>query len=215
MPAPRRPVVKPRKRPRQERARATVDAILQATAYILRRRGYAELTTNGIAEKAGVNIASLYQYFPNKEAILAELLRRHAAEGRSKALEVVRASRSRSFASGVRLLVDGMLAEHSVDPALHRVLTTEALRLGLPRVETDADAAIEAEVARWVASTKRKNADLALWIARTAVHAVVHLAFVERARDAERPAALADELTRLVVGFLRAPRAPRQRRAGD
>jgi len=212
MPAKRSPTLKPRKSPRQERARSTVDAILQATAYILKKQGYAGLTTNRIAEKAGVNIASLYQYFPNKEAIVAELLRRHAEDGRAKALAVVRGGRSRSLATGVRRLVEGMLAEHSVEPDLHRVLTTEAYRLGLPNVETESDAALAEESARWVATTRRKNADLALWIAKTAVHAVVHMAFLERPHDARNPAVLAEELTRLVVKYLAPDRSARRAR---
>lgn len=207
MPAKRRPVLKPRKSPRQERARATVDAILQATAYILKKQGYAQLTTNGIAKKAGVNIASLYQYFPNKDAIVAELLRRHAQEGRAKALAIVRGAEGRSLAANVRRLVEGMLVEHSVDPDLHRVLTMEAARLGLPNLETESDTALAEESARWAARTRRKNADLALWIAKTAVHAVVHMAFVERPHDARNPAVLAEELTRLVVSYLSADRA--------
>lgn len=62
-----------RKKPQQERSVATVQAILQAAAYILARDGWEAFTTNAVAEKAGVNTASLYQYFPNKEAIVAEL----------------------------------------------------------------------------------------------------------------------------------------------
>jgi len=65
----------PKKTPRQERSRATVEALLEATTDILIREGYTKLTTNRIAERAGVNIASLYQYFPGKEAIVAELRR--------------------------------------------------------------------------------------------------------------------------------------------
>jgi AcrR family transcriptional regulator len=65
--------IKPNKNAIQERAKMTVDAILQATTYILKRQGHEGLTTNKIAEKAGVNIASLYQYFPNKESILFSL----------------------------------------------------------------------------------------------------------------------------------------------
>ena len=66
----------PRKVPSQERSRFTVDAILEAAAYILVRDGYARLTTNRIADRAGVNVASIYQYFPGKDAIVAELRRR-------------------------------------------------------------------------------------------------------------------------------------------
>jgi AcrR family transcriptional regulator len=72
--------IKPHKNAIQERAKMTVVAILQATTYLLKRQGHEGLTTNKIAEKAGVNIASLYQYFPNKEAILFSL---HQAEWES------------------------------------------------------------------------------------------------------------------------------------
>jgi AcrR family transcriptional regulator len=73
-------LIKPHKTATQERAKMSVNAILQATTYILKRKGHVGLTTNKIAEKAGVNIASLYQYFPNKESILFSL---HKAEWES------------------------------------------------------------------------------------------------------------------------------------
>ena len=64
-----------RKQARQRRAIATVDAIVEASTYILKRHGPAGFTTNKVAERAGVNIASLYQYFPNKEALLFHIVR--------------------------------------------------------------------------------------------------------------------------------------------
>ncbi len=63
----------PRKRPVQRRSQATVDAILDAAAQVLRKKGYAKTTTNAIAERAGVSIGSLYEYFPNKDAVFAAL----------------------------------------------------------------------------------------------------------------------------------------------
>ena len=66
----------PRKSPRQSRSRATAKAVLDAAAHILDQPGQPDFTTNHVAEKAGISIGSLYQYFPNKETILAELLRR-------------------------------------------------------------------------------------------------------------------------------------------
>ena len=63
----------PRKRPRQHRSRALVEAIREACLKILEQEGPDRLTTERIADVAGVNIASLYQYFPNKEAVLAEV----------------------------------------------------------------------------------------------------------------------------------------------
>jgi AcrR family transcriptional regulator len=68
--------VQPRKRPRQARSAATVDAILDAAARILVADGLAGLNTNAVARLAGVSVGSLYQYFPTKEAILLELLKR-------------------------------------------------------------------------------------------------------------------------------------------
>lgn len=65
-----------RKEPSQARSKATVDAILSAATRILLSAGYAEASTNKIADLAGVSIGSLYEYFPGKEAIFAELRRR-------------------------------------------------------------------------------------------------------------------------------------------
>ncbi|WP_320836785.1 TetR/AcrR family transcriptional regulator [Zhongshania sp.] len=64
----------PRRRPSQSRSKVLVDAIIQACKQVLADEGEERLTTNRIAEVAGVTIGSLYQYFPNKEAILANLL---------------------------------------------------------------------------------------------------------------------------------------------
>lgn len=74
------PMHQPRKTAKQARSRATQEAILEATARILESRGRAQLTTNEIARRAGVSIGSLYQYFPNKQAILATLIRNKRAE---------------------------------------------------------------------------------------------------------------------------------------
>src|SRR6185369_17163863 len=70
----------PRKRPRQDRSRATVDSILEATARVLVKRGFDGLTTNLVAETAGVSVGSLYQYFPNKEALVSALIEKHVED---------------------------------------------------------------------------------------------------------------------------------------
>lgn len=69
----------PRKRPSQSRSKVLVDAIIEACRQILSQEGEESLTTNRIAEVAGVTIGSLYQYFPNKEAILANLFAQEIA----------------------------------------------------------------------------------------------------------------------------------------
>ncbi len=68
------------KMPLQERSRATVDALVEATARILVREGFEKASTNRIAEVAGVSVGSLYQYFPSKEALVAAVIDRHNRE---------------------------------------------------------------------------------------------------------------------------------------
>ncbi|MCF4097832.1 TetR/AcrR family transcriptional regulator [Maritalea mediterranea] len=70
----------PRKRPRQARARVTVDAILQASTRILQKQGLEKFNTNHIADVAGVSVGTLYQYFPSKDAILIELIRQKRSQ---------------------------------------------------------------------------------------------------------------------------------------
>lgn len=70
--------VEPRKAPSQTRSRATVERILDAAARVFADEGYAA-TTDAIAARAAVSVGSLYQYFPNKDALLLELMRRHMA----------------------------------------------------------------------------------------------------------------------------------------
>jgi len=69
--------MKSRKTPRQSRSKVTVEAILEATTHILLKEGIQALTTNHVADRAGVSIGSLYQYFPNKESLVAELIEQH------------------------------------------------------------------------------------------------------------------------------------------
>lgn len=74
------PAAAPRKLPRQARSRALVEAIIEATARIFERAGPAACTTNAVAERAGVSIGSLYQYFPNRRALTAALVARERGQ---------------------------------------------------------------------------------------------------------------------------------------
>lgn len=114
-----------RKEPRQERSRDTVEAIMQATAHILGRRGWGGLTTNEVAEAAGVSIGSLYQYFPNKLALIEAIRHRHFRDVLT-ALEA--AEGGASLAERIEGVVRGMISLHSRDPAIHHVLLEETPR---------------------------------------------------------------------------------------
>ena len=83
-----------RKEPVQERSRRTVDGILDAAAHLFGERGYTATTTNHVAELAGVSIGSLYQYFPNKDALLVALEERHLDEAKRALAAAARAWRT-------------------------------------------------------------------------------------------------------------------------
>ena len=76
----RKPLTQPRKQAAQARSRATVDALIEATARILVKEGFDKASTNRIAAKAGVSVGSLYQYFPSKEALVVAVMERHSSE---------------------------------------------------------------------------------------------------------------------------------------
>ena len=79
------PVGIKRRTPRQTRAEETVAAIIEAAAQVLEATGLKAFTTNAVAERAGVSIGTLYQYFADKHAILAAAARRELGEGASLA----------------------------------------------------------------------------------------------------------------------------------
>jgi AcrR family transcriptional regulator len=201
--AARRARLSPRKSPRQERSRATVEAILQAATDILIRQGAGRLTTNRIAERAGVNIASLYQYFPGKHAILAELRRRHGAERRAAIRQVLIERRGDSLESTLRALVSIGVAAHAVNPELQRVFSEELPQLRYTDISaTDAPLFREFRALLTRSATGITERDLAMWMVATAADAVIHRAVVERPDDLAN-GSIADELVTLLVRYLK------------
>lgn len=209
MPKPR---IAPRKRPRQARSTATVDAILQAATYILVKEGWANFTTNRVAERAGVNIASLYQYFPNKESIAVELQRRHVEKAHPDNAEAMAFLRAKDGLRGMLgALIQASIDEHSAAPALHRVFAEELPR-SARRTDPAREALVRAKLKQLVSPFARNvpDLDLAVFVLRTAGHAIVHEAANERPDLLARPE-LVHEIVELIERYLQRP-APRKRK---
>ncbi len=211
--------LEPRRKPVQRRSRDTVQAILDAAARLFAAAGYARTTTNHIAERAGVSIGSLYEYFPSKDAILVALTERHLAEAEERLAAELAAVRrpGMTLAAVVRRLVDVMVALHARDPGLQRVLFEEAPLP--PRVRARV-ARLEDEMAREVAALLASHgvpADEAPRAARLGVEVleslthrlVVHDATRGGSAAASETSRQAAEIATLLTGYLEAKRAGR------
>ncbi|WP_228816679.1 TetR/AcrR family transcriptional regulator [Nocardia transvalensis] len=113
----------PRKAPRQQRSREMMDTLVEAAAQMFSREGLAA-TTNRIADRAGVSIGTLYQYFPNKHALLRVLAERHLAEGGTRLGEVFAALRTTRppFEETMYTILDVVVDLHRDRPALHALM---------------------------------------------------------------------------------------------
>lgn len=110
--------ISPQRKPVQERAQITVEAILDAAIKLLKRKGATSLTTNRIAESAGVSIGSVYQYFPNKYAIYLALHERHIARVDGVMRRRICESQNETLEVLIGSMIDGMIEMHEADPEL-------------------------------------------------------------------------------------------------
>ncbi len=116
---------RPRRVPRQNRAIMTVDSILEAAAILFARDGFEKSSTTRIAELAGVSVGSLYEYFPNKDSLVASLVKSHCdqmlrhiaqhlanvrGQGAYRVMEVFIEATHHSYASHIQL--QRVLLEH-------------------------------------------------------------------------------------------------------
>jgi AcrR family transcriptional regulator len=127
---PRKRTLEVRKAPGQARSKETVNVILEASARILESEGLRGFNTNAVAAKAGVSIGSLYQYFPNKDAILLALIHRFEDATQDAILEAMRSGRGQPLKPCLRLFVRALVVMHYRRPRLNRVLEAEEERLG-------------------------------------------------------------------------------------
>lgn len=205
----RRPLTKPRKVASQERARATVDALVEATARILVKEGFDKASTNRIAEVAGVSIGSLYQYFPGKEALVAAVIERHQLEimqtVRSELGEVL----TQPVEKAVRKLVAIAVNAHRVDPVLHRVLAEQIPRVGkLDKLEAfnrENYALFRTFLENHRDELCVDDLELASFVCVTSIEALTHNAVLHYSKmlSEQSMEALIDEGARLVTGYLK------------
>lgn len=205
----RRPLTSPRKEATQDRSRATVNALVEATARILVKEGFDKASTNHVAEVAGVSVGSLYQYFPSKEALVAAVIERHNQEIMLTVRSELAGIASQPLAQGIRQLIAVAVKAHRVDPKLHRVLAEQIPRVGkLEKVE--AFNSRNHTLFRDYLESRRDeigvpDLDLASFVCVTSIEALTHNAVLHHSKTLSDEAMerLVDEGTRLIVGYLK------------
>jgi AcrR family transcriptional regulator len=200
-----------RRIPRQRRAKATVDAILTATAQLLGHAGLSRLSTNRIAERAGVSIGSVYQYFPDKKELLRALIRRERELVREVTVAALGAAERESFGDAVARVVRAVLEHQRARAHIHDALFHDAARwLGEEqhahhasrrRVEDAVATFLTARAAEVDVSDPRRAA---LVVVQT-VTALAHESIAAPRREVEGETLIA-EVTRMIVRYLARPR---------
>ena len=188
---------KQRRTPRQARSETTIEAILDATFQLLEADGVDKLTTNHIAERAGVSIGTLYQYFGGKQDILAAIAQRRATSVRDAIAETVI---ERPERGSIRSIVRALMNAAEGSPATRDVLLDALFRPGDPGVLMRHHQAFLAAIA----GKARLEIALTNESAFVLTHAVIGLL---RAASAEPdlnldPVALEDELVRLMEAYV-------------
>jgi AcrR family transcriptional regulator len=174
----------PRKIPSQARSRRMVDTILEAAADVLAERGYAGTSTNLVAERAGVSVGSVYQYFPNKDSLVHALHERHAGQ-MFQVIEAVLGTGPRvTLRSQIEAIVRALMAAHLVEPRLHRVLEQELPFFDVPKADdSPSDKGIFVRIRQLLvqhqAEIVPKDVQLAAWVIQRMLESMVHAAVLE------------------------------------
>ncbi len=204
-----KPLTKPRKEASQQRSRATVDALVEATARVLVREGFDKASTNRIAEVAGVSIGSLYQYFPSKEALVAAVIDRHNRETMQLVHRALAEVASLPIDKAVRGLVAIAVEAHQVDPKLHRVLAEQIPKTGrlseAGALNREIFALFKSYLERHSKELRMPDLGIAAFVCVTSIEAVAHTAVLHHAEtiSGDRIEMLIDETTRLIVRYLK------------
>lgn len=202
-----KPQLLPRKSPRQARSKALVTAILDATAQVLVERGYAGSSTNLIASRAGVSIGSVYQYFPNKDALIAALRERHATDLYDTLDAVLTRRNPQSLEEKLSAIVHGWMLAHQLEPDLHRVVEQEfpfferAHQDQIPIYRT-----IVERVRQLLEEHREQllpdNLDLATWMVLQTIESLIHAATTTTPLPVHQPAAIEQQIVEMLTRYL-------------
>jgi AcrR family transcriptional regulator len=192
---------RPRKKPAQNRAKETVRAVIEAAAHILVREGYEGTNVNHVAKRAGVSVGSIYQYFPTKEALVAEVARDLAARILVHFQDGIMDLAQLPPREAVRGVMERAVRALRIDPELREVILLQLPSEVFDTRQPDSMLwVVVREYFQFHADTIRPlNFDLAMAILQSSVDAVARVTSVRGDPEEEVVA----ELTQLVYGYIR------------
>ncbi|MCG8667956.1 MAG: TetR/AcrR family transcriptional regulator [Pseudomonadales bacterium] len=202
------------RKPTQNRSKFTVSSILEAATYVFIEKGLADTTTNDVAERAGVSISSLYQYFPNKHALVAALTEEHLNQMITVISEGLSQYLQSSISELLHELVTLVINAHSIHPELHRVLIEES---GVDRATKEIvefENRLNAMTVAYLESQKEElvvnDIKMAGFIVFNTIETLTHRAILNRSHSENEGViwpisnkeVLIAEITRLLVNYL-------------
>ena len=202
---PRKNDVTPRKEPTQGRSKFTVDSILGAAAQILGNLGFDSATTNRIAERAGISIGSLYQYFPNKESLAGALIDRkleeHAARFEKRLAEVRDHPPRKMIEEMVREIVPLYLDNRK----LMRVLATQIPRIdripSVMRVRRRVCEILATELRARSKEIQNSDPEMAAFVIINGIMGIIQTTIYDESLDLDQDR-LCREIVLMVEGYL-------------
>ncbi|WKE64748.1 TetR/AcrR family transcriptional regulator [Gallaecimonas kandeliae] len=196
----------PRKRPSQDRSRATVAALIEATAQVLIAHGYHGTTTAKVAQRAGVSVGSLYQYFPNKDALVVALIEHHATRLAQMMDEALGLTAALSLEQSLRQLITTALDRQRLSPELHKILVEQVPRVGGLQQAMDTSQHLTKQIGALLKRhshrlPKRLDPDIAAHTMETVLEALTHKAVTAEPASLEN-GCMADEIYQVLAGYL-------------
>lgn len=202
--------INPRKKPVQDRSKAMVQALLDATARILVQDGYDTLSTNKVAHAAGVSVGSLYQYYPSKEALVRAVLERWGTETTAQMVQLRGALVDASLDVAVAAMVHATLESARRDPRLSRAMLEQLPRIGAFDAVEQLNRRFAELLASWLdlhpGEAEVDDNALAAQVVVTALDALCAQAVTYRPELFESPR-FTEHVERLVLGYLAPTRA--------
>lgn len=190
-----------RREPNQQRSRQTVDAVLEAVQLVVKRHGVQAITTNRIAETAGVSIGSLYQYFPDKRSIFTALHDRHVEDVRQVIKQTTAAYVSAPLEEFTRELVQGLMYVHADVAELHEIVSPavpeSALGFKNALHQTFGSVLSRADQERYSLDEMERMLFVLPRMVESLVHGVAHQTGSALSRDGAR-----NEAIRTVLGYV-------------